>query len=108
MHLSISWLNTEPPADATSDLPAPTRKRGKLKCWNSRPRTPWMKGANYSRSTNGRSILIWWSEFGSNRKRAAHLLFLRNSKTIVTDHQPLSSGICAVAFSPAHANLIVR
>jgi hypothetical protein len=38
MHLSISWLNTGPPADAISDLPTPTRRSGKLKCWNSRPK----------------------------------------------------------------------
>jgi hypothetical protein len=33
---------------------------------------------------------------------------LPDSKTIVTDHQQLSSAICAVAISPTHANQIVR
>jgi len=68
-----------------------------------------MKGGNSSRSTNSRRIRISWSEFGSvNRKRAAHLLFPQNSKTLVTDHQQLKKAICAVAVSSTHASQIVR
>jgi hypothetical protein len=33
---------------------------------------------------------------------------LQDSKTIVADHQQLSSAICAVAISSTHANQIVR
>jgi len=35
-------------------------------------------------------------------------IFHPDSKTIVADHQQLSSAICAVAISSTHANLIVR
>jgi hypothetical protein len=41
-------------------------------------------------------------------KRAAHLVFPWNSKTIVADHQQLKSAIYAVAILSTHANLIVR
>ena len=39
-----------------------------------------------------------------NAKRAAHLVFPQDSKTVVADHQQLSSAICAVAISSTHAN----
>jgi len=41
-------------------------------------------------------------------KKGGAPLFPQNLKTIVADHQQLSSAICAAAFSSTHANLIVR
>src|SRR5260370_3193072 len=39
-------------------------------------------------------------------KKSGASCFPQNSKTIFTDHQQLSSAICAAAFSSTHANLI--
>jgi hypothetical protein len=49
------------------------------------------------------------TEWGKQKcKKGGAPSFPQNSKTIVADHQQLSSAICAVAISSTHANQIVR